>query len=504
LELLLPRIERIARQSPERIAIDTVDHSYTYDELVRAVRQFQAALSSRGVGKDSLVALVLPDGVEFIIAHLALLRLGAISAIIHSEHTAHELERQLADVKPTVMITMPPLLSALSADGAVLSGVAVRIGVGIAGSDRAVLFSELLSGGDPDIPAVETVDSDLAAVVFTSGVSGAPRGVELTHGNLAYHAHYARRALRVRETDRVLCACSSSTIFGLALGLHLPLASGAASVLATTSADADLVDVSVQRKVSTLISTPTGFSRIKEREPDAEPMESVLRLALCCDGKLRDDIRQRAESRLGHPIALSYGSPETGGLSTVNVFPHDDNRNFVGEPLAETEIAILDEEGKRQGSGKDGQIAVRGPAVFRGYRGLTDHDKRVLEDGWFLTGDFGSVDYHGCLNVTAYAVERMTKGGFPVNAGEIEDLLCTHPAIKEAAVIGIADPVYGEELKACVVLRNGNSLSANDVIQYAKDHATMYKCPRIIKFYKELPRTPDGKIRRMALREDRA
>jgi long-chain acyl-CoA synthetase len=161
-------------------------------------------------------------------------------------------------------------------------------------------------------------------------------------------------------------------------------------------------------------------------------------------------------------------------------------------------------QGQRVGAGKPGRIAVRSPAVMIGYRGQPDRTKDVIREGWLLTDDVGSLDYHSRLTVHGHASEIFTKGGFSFYASEVEEVLRAHPAIREAAVIGIADPLYGEELKAFIVCISGTTIGSNDVIDHAKSQLPIYKCPRIIKFCKELPRTPGGKISRGLLRDERA
>ncbi len=502
MELVLARIERIAAERPAAVAIEAPNRSITYGELLIAVCQLQSALTVRGVAKDNLVALTLPNGPEFIIAHLALLRLGAITVPVHPDSSLRDLEGALSECKPAAVILGRAALQTLGRDSEALSAIPLRVLCGDSPSEGWITLAELQSGEASTERAADVAEQDLAAVVCTSGVTGAPCVVELTHLNFAHQAHQVCRALRLRDTDRIVHGGSFSTIFGLTLGVHLPLTAGATIVLADYHAD--MAETVQQRNVTILTASPAEYGRLNEPVPETPVEATPLRLAICCDGRLFEETRQKAEARLGHEVLAGYGLVETCGLIALNLYPHEENRQGVGEPLAETEIAVLDESGKRIGAGGEGRIAVRGPSVMLGYRNATDRMKEVLKDGWLSTGDFGSVDYHGSLNLLAYSGERVTKGGFPVYVGEVEDMLRSHAAVKDVAVVGVVDQVYGEEIKACIVLRNGANLAPNDVIQFIKEHVPAYKCPRIIKFYKELPRTPDGKIRRAMLREDRS
>ncbi len=502
MELVLPRIERIAAARPAAVAIETPNRSVSYDELIGAVRQMQSALAARGVAKNSLVALLLPNAPEFVIAHLALLQLGAITFALHPDSPARDLESALGECKPAGIIMGRAALQTLGRDSASLSTIPLRILMGESPGEGWFSFAELQSGDMSSEIASEIAEQDVAVIAYAHGVTGSPCAVELTHSNFAHQAHQIGRALRLRDTDRVFRSGSFSSIFGLTLGVHLPLVSGATIVLGDHYSD--MVDTVRQRNVTVLTASPAEYARLNDPVADSSAEPASLRLAICCDGKLPEETRRKAEARLGREIVMGCGLVETCGLFALNLHPHEENRLHVGEPLAETEIAILDENGKRKGAGSEGRIAVRGPSVMQGYRNAPDRSKDALKDGWLLTNCFGSVDYHGSLNVLAYSGERVVKGGFPVYVGEIEGLLRSHAAIKDVVVVGVPDQVYGEELKACIVLRNGTNIAPNDVIQFAKEQIPVYKCPRIVKFYKELPHTPDGRIRRAALRDDKS
>jgi long-chain acyl-CoA synthetase len=188
----------------------------------------------------------------------------------------------------------------------------------------------------------------------------------------------------------------------------------------------------------------------------------------------------------------------------MNLFPQLLPRNSVGQPLPGHEIATIDSSGRPQIGGAEGQIIVRGPTIMQGYRNRPDKTKQVLREGWLLTGDRGCLDEQGNLRVVTHSSELILKGGFPVYAREVEAVVEGLPHVLEVAVVGIPDPVYGEEIKACVVLKEGAVIGPGEIVEYVKERIAPYKCPKIVRLVKELPRSPGGKILRGQLKEDRS
>ena len=199
----------------------------------------------------------------------------------------------------------------------------------------------------------------------------------------------------------------------------------------------------------------------------------------------------------------SYGCTETCGPFTINLFPGLVGRESVGQPLGGMEIAILGEDGSFLPPGKPGQIVTRGAMLMKGYLRRPEKSRQSFRDDWFVTGDCGYLDESSNLVVTGHSTELINKGGFPVSSREVEEVLEGLPHVREVAVVGIADTLYGEEVKACVVLKDGATISPSEIIEYAKERLAMYKCPKIVKFYRELPHEAGGKILRSELRDDR-
>ena len=501
MELLLPRIERVAGETPELTAITFGNQSWTYRDLMSSVRRLQSSFARLGIVKGDVVALPLADSSDFVLSHLSLMRLGAVSMPLHPKHAAADIERILTEHKPVALIADRASISRLGHENQIAAAIPQRLvtgDVGVVGWDSV---SDLLSQGHAESEAVLVEEQDSAAVVFTSGVTGFPCGVELTQFSFAHQAHQLGRTLRVRTTDRMLCANGFSNINGLTLGIHLPLAHGA--TICVHDAAQDWETNLVQSTTSILIGPPQVFQQLAELEDNAPDLAPVRHL-LCTDSRLRSDVRSRFEQKYRRQVSVGYATTETCGLVALNLFPHEENRDTVGEPLSDCEIAILNENDQRLGATKSGRIALRSPALMKGYRNAPEKTAEVLNDGWLLTTDFGSLDYLSQLNLMAAACEHILKGGFSVNAADVEDILREHPLVKDVAVVGITDAVYGEDLKACVTLKNGSNLSASELIQFAKEHTQFYKCPRIVKFYKELPQAPGGKIKRALLREEKS
>jgi long-chain acyl-CoA synthetase len=500
---LLQRIERIAREQPVQIALQHADRRVTYSEMMDHVCSLSGALASHGIGKGDAVAMVVPNSPEFVICHLALMKLGAVTVSFHPEHPPSDVAARLTQIPPRALIVAGGMARTLTEPTAAIPSIALRVAFGSSAPEGWLRFEDLLSNAGA-IPEVELEPADLAAIVFTSGVSGPPRGVELSYESFAHQATQAGRTLRVRSTDRVAGTCSFASIFGLTLGVHLPLAHGATVQITGASDEANIAGFIHEHSTTIFVGSPQTYAKVKVVAGTAPADAQALRYLICCGGRLAPDVREGIESQWKRPVLSGYGLTETCGLVSVRLYPMEEHVDSVGEPLADMEVAILDVQGQRVGAGKPGRIAVRGPAVMRGYWGQPEGATDVIRDGWLRTDDIGSLDYHSRLTVHGLSSEMITKGGFVFYASEVEEVLRAHPAIREAAVIGIADAAYGEELKAFIVCNNGTTIGSNEIIDHAKAKLPVYKCPRIIRFCKELPRTREGKISRGLLRDDRA
>ncbi|MBI5059195.1 AMP-binding protein [candidate division KSB1 bacterium] len=476
---------------------------YTYGELAQAVYRLRGALRARGIRRRDTVAIQLPNSPHFVIAHLAVLSLGAVSVPLHIQLKAREIAAQVEDAEAVAIVAWDHLSTETELALSRVDCCRLRIYLGDsipAGTESLV---DLISKGDEYQDEAPVAEDDTAVILYTSGVSGKPRGVELTHANISAAVEELSRALRLRETDRFLAVLPFTRASGLSTGVHLPLANGAELIPLSRFHPGDALEVLRDRGVSVMVGTPYMFSLIAGF-PTADRADlSKLRYPISVDAKLAPERGRDVEERLKVHLFEAYGCTETCGPFTINLFPGLGGRENVGQPLSGMELAILGEDGSFLPPGKSGQIVVRGPLLMKGYLHRPEKSRQSFREGWFVTGDVGYLDDSGSLVVTGHSTELINKGGFRVYSREVEDVLEGLPHIREVAVVGIADTLYGEEVKACVVLKDGATISPSEIIEYAKERLAMYKCPKIVKFYKELPHEAGGKILRSDLKDDR-
>ncbi len=496
-------IDELSRQQPSHAALLFSGQDYSYAALTDAVARLRGAMAARGIARGDRVVLLLPNCPHFVIAHLAVLGLGAVSVPLHFQSKAREITWALEDTEAKVLFAWSNLAPEVEKAAARLESPMLRAYVGDNVPPGAANLLELIASGQ-STPADESLtDDDLAAILYTAGASGFPRGAELTHGAFAVHARELGRLLRIRETDRFCCSLPFTTACGLTLGVHLPLRHGSRIDIHSRFHPGDLLRHLQDEQMTVLVGNPVCYASMAGF-PSAEKHDlSRLRYALCCEDKLSEQVARAAEERLAIRIFEGYGTAETCGIVTLNLFPALQPRGSVGHPLAGHDVAILDANASPARPGESGQVAVSGPCVMRGYRNRPDKTRQVLKDGWLLTGDNGYLDEQSNLFITGHSGELIVKGGFPIHAREVEEIVEGLPHVHEVAVIGVPDPVYGEEIKACVVLKDGASIGPSEIIEYIKERVALYKCPKIVKLYKELPRTAGGKIIRGQLREDK-
>jgi long-chain acyl-CoA synthetase len=501
--MLVGQFKETVRRCPDRIAIVFSGQTYSYAALGEAVERLIGALAERGIARGDRVALLLPNCPHFVISHLAILGLGAVVVPIHAQSRAREIAWPLEDGEARAIIAWSHLAGEVEKAAAQSESLRVRAYVGDdipAGAENLV---DMISQGQPLSVREPTLPEDLAAIMYTSGTSGRPRGVELTYANFSGHCQALTGLLRIRETDRFLALTPFSSASGMVAGIHLPLLNGAQVEIQSRFHPGDALKSLHDNQTTVVIGNPSAYA-LMAGFPSPEKYDlKQLRYALSCEARLSETTARDVEEKLRIRLMEAYGTTETCGMITVNLFPGLLPRGSVGQPVTGHEIQILDEAGELVPVGSTGAVAVRGPSVMRCYRNRPDKTRQAFRDGWFLTGDEGSLDDQSNLFITGHSSELIVKGGFTVCCREVEEVVEGLPHVQEVAVVGIPDPLYGEEIKACVVLKDGASIGPSEVIEYVKERIAFYKCPKVVKLYKELPRTPGGKIIRSQLKEEK-
>ncbi|MEU3951376.1 4-coumarate--CoA ligase family protein [Streptomyces achromogenes] len=478
----------------------------TYEQVDRFHRRLAAALAGTGVRKGDVLALHSPNTLAFPVAFYAATRAGATVTTAHPLATAEEFARQLRDSAARWIVTVSPLLET------------ARRAAGLAGGIREILvcdsapghrsLTELLATTDPEPRVAIDPAEDIAVLPYSSGTTGTPKGVLLTHRQIATNLAQLDPAVPAGPGDRVLAVLPFFHIYGLTALMNGPLRKGATVVvLPRFDLETFLAAIERHRITGLYVAPPIVLALAKHPAVgryDLSSLEYVISAAAPLDARLA----RACSERLGlPPIGQAYGMTELS--PGTHVVPLDRLREApagtVGRLLPGTEMRIvsLDDPGRDLGPGEPGEILIRGPQVMKGYLGRPDATAALIDpDGWLHTGDVGHTDADGWLFVVDRVKELIKYKGYQVAPAELEALLLTHPGIADAAVIGARDADGNEIPHAFVVRRPGADGPAEDeILRFVAERVAPYKRVRRITFTDTVPRAASGKILRRQLRE---
>ena len=484
----------------ERVALVSHGRETTYGDLRGSTAALRAELSALGVGKGHVVALLCSNTPYFVISYLAAVGVGAVVAPLNPTSPAPEIEREIGTLKPSIVVLEPSAMAAWSAVGA-NAKVSVRAVMATEGHgiDGAHTLDEVFTSGG-SAPVVELEPAAPAAYLFTSGTAGSPKVAVLSHGNLLSNIEQSLESEHISADDVVLGVLPAYHIFGLNVMLCATLAGGARVVLVQRFDPVSALETIETRGITVVMGAPTmwmAFSQITDDHPGAF---RTVRLALSGAAKLPESTAHALVEKFGVEVSEGYGLTEASPAVT-NAIDLPFMPGSIGRPLKGVEVRVVDENGEDVLVGDPGEIWVRGPNVFHGYLNDPEATARVLTaDGWLRTGDIAVIDEHGNLFMVDRIKDLIIVSGFNVYPGEVEDVIRTHPAVADAAVVGTPHPHTGEAVRAYVVLRDGTHLDEDALVDHCRRNLARYKSPSKVLFVPELPRNISGKLQRYSLR----
>ena len=470
----------------------------TFSGLARAVRQAAAGLAARGFKQGDVLALYSPNLPEYAVAFYATASLGGINTTVNPLYTASELAHQLQDAGARWLVTVPPLLE--KAQEAVRASDVQEVFV-FGEAEGATPFANLL--GSDDAPPDVAIDPahDLVALPYSSGTTGLPKGVMLTHRNVV--ANVAQSAvLEQIEKDEVLIGILPFYhIYGMTVILSTALRLGATVITMPRFDLEQFLDLHQQHQITTDYLVPPIILALA-KHPVVEQYDlSALRVITSGAAPLSEDLAQACAERLGCIVKQGYGLTETSPVTHINPRDRAIKPGSVGVLAPNTACRIMDVASDGDAAeGEPGEIWIRGPQVMKGYLHSEAATADVIdEDGWFHTGDVGYVDEDGYLYVVDRVKELIKYKGYQVAPAELEAVALTHPAIADVAVIRVPDEEAGEIPKAFVVLKPDEDVTETDVMDYVAERVAPYKKIRRVEFVEEIPKTASGKILRREL-----
>jgi long-chain acyl-CoA synthetase len=520
------------------VGSSVLDAKLTYRQLDDVVNRFAAGLQKMNVKKGDRVAIMLPNCPQFVIAAYATWRIGGIVVCCNPLYVTREVEHLISDSDTETFVVMSSLyerVKSIRAETSLMHVIVTNIKeyfpgllkflftltkekkeghkVDISGDAGTYWFQDVVQSAQARPSPIEVAPEDVATLIYTGGTTGVPKGAQLTHRNLVSNATTLNIWSKSQEAEDVLIAVMPYFhSYGLTVGMNTCIANALTIVQIPNPRDMVHVLKSIEKHRATFYpGVPTmfvGFNNFPGRE---QYDLSSLRFAVSAAAPLAPEVQVQFEAITGGKMVEAYGLTETGPAASMD--PIDRPRaHSVGVPLPDTDMKIvdLDTGTKELAVGEVGEIIIKGPQVMKGYWKMPTETTNALrtgpdgQPGWFYSGDIGYMDEDGYFHITDRKKDMIIAGGYNVYPADVEAVLFEHPAVKEAAVVGVVDERRGETVKAFIVLKEGMTATAEEIIAFSRERLAAYKTPRIIEFRDDLPKSIIGKVLRRTLREEEA
>ena len=510
---------RVSAASDKPFLFSEADgRKFTYAQFQAAVDRAAVMLASHDIGKGDVVSLLMPNSAEYIIAYFACWKLSALAGPVNSLLKEHEIEFVMNNSEAkAIMVSaefvprihkirsqLPHLKSVIVFDDEAEAthafssqkpdlGVpsrASRLGWGGQGGQ---LTEEAL----PDGRASDTVDlDDDAIIIYTSGTTGKPKGCVLTHGNIIANARQISQWLSFTESDRLLTIMPLFHMNAVSVTTMSALYAGGSTVVSPKFSASKFWKIISDYQITSFGSVATMLSMLLSTYPDGVPVglkTDQLRFAMCGSAPVPAEVMKKFEAAFNCPVIEGYGLSESTCRSTFN--PPDERRRpgSCGMPIG-NEMKVVDDDDNEVTDGELGEIVLRGENILKGYFKNPEATEKAFRGGWFHTGDVGYRDREGFFYIVDRKSDMIIRGGENIYPREIDEVLYQHPAVAAAATIGVPDELYGEEVAAFIVLKDGVRATEQELIAHCQSEVADFKCPKTIRVVKDIPKGPTGKL----------
>ena len=484
--------EENVRRFGEYVALHFEGREWTNVDGQRAANRLANALRRLGIGPGDRVVVMLPNCPEVLQAYAAILKLGAVIVPVIFLLNPEEVRHILADSGARLALTSPELLAKLEG----FTGTTVLVG-GEAPGTRG--YDELIAREADAFAAVDREDRDVAVILYTSGTTGRPKGVALSHGNLHSNARSAASLHELSREDWSLAVLPLSHSYGLTM-MNAGNILGTRGVLLRWFNPEEVLRTIQEFKAASMSGVPTMFVYLLNY-PGAEQYDtSSIRVWGSGAAPLPVEIVEPFERKFGGKLMEGYGLTEASPVVSAHRLSGVRKLGSVGQPIPGVRVSIQDDDDRMLPAGETGEVCVMGPNVMLGYYRNPEETARTIRGGWLHTGDMGRLDGDGFLYIVERKKDLIIRGGFNIYPREVEEVLYAFPHTAEAAVVGMRDPLMGEDALAFVVLKAGARATAEEVMAFCQTRLARYKCPKLVRFVDSLPKSPVGKILRKELR----
>lgn len=478
------------------------DKVYSNLDVKRQAIQLNGALQSRGIGKGDKVLVCMPNCPEVIISYQGIVRSGATAVPVMFLLHPHEIAYILQNSEAKAVITSTMILPKIQEAVAGLEQKPLIYVVGQATQGDVLGFHDELAKIDPEQPEnlPEIDENDVAVLLYTSGTTGKPKGVMLTHKNLYSNAANSIKDSDQEERGTTLGVLPLAHVYGFTVTSACFLLG--ASIVVFSKFDVDEVFAAIEKhKVKTFSAVPAMIHAMVT-SPNADKYDlSSLESVGSGSAPLPDALRVAFKQKFGAEVLEGYGLSEAAPVVASQKRGEPIKPGSVGKPIHGVEVKVVDDQGNELPPNEVGELVVRGDNITPGYFKNEEATREVLKDGWLHTGDMAKIDEDGYIYIVDRKKDLIIRGGFNIYPRDLEELLVKHPAVMEASVIGVPSERMGEEVVAYVVKKPGVEVTEEELIAYCQEHLAKYKTPRRVLFIDEMPRNGVGKILKTELRE---
>jgi long-chain acyl-CoA synthetase len=492
--------ENLRRLLEERTSADPAKHflfseadgrSFTYEEFDAAVTRAALMLLSHGIKKGDAVGLLMANSAEYIIAYFACWKLGAIAGPVNSLLKADEMAYIISNSEAKAILLHSNFLPIIES----MRNQLPALQAAIVFDDEARATGDFANGTNGLAPTKLDRDDD-AIIIYTSGTTGKPKGCLLTHGNVIANARQISKWLGFTGQDRLLTIMPLFHMNAVSVTTMSALYAGGATVISPRFSASRFWQIVSDYQVTSFGSVATMLSMLLSTYPEGVPeglTTEQLRFAMCGSAPVPAEILKRFEETFNCLVIEGYGLSESTCRSTFNP-PNESRRaGSCGLPIG-NEMKVVDDNDNEVPDGTLGEIVLRGENILKGYYRNPEATEIAFRSGWFHTGDIGYRDTEGFYYIVDRKSDMIIRGGENIYPREIDEVLYQHPAVAGAATIGVPDPLYGEEVAAYIVLKEGIRATEDEVAAFCRERLADYKCPKTGRFVKEIPKGPTGKL----------
>jgi len=478
--------------SDDHVAIKFKGTEYSYKDLDSIINKYASFFQSLGIVNGDKVALSFPNCPEYIFSFMGASKAGAIVVPLNMMLTLEEIAYIIMESGANTIVVHP--LIAQKIDKNQLSSLKLK---NIIVLDDYVI-EKILGMGNPK--EIDIKDDDICTYLYTSGTTGKPKGAMLTHNNFYSDVKAMDEVSDLGKYDNFLCVLPLFHSFSWTVNVLLAFYLGATVTIKENFMPKDTLDTLINEKITVFCGVPSMFAILMRMAEKGQ--FKALRLAISGGAPLAPEIQRGFEQKFNFPLVEGYGLSEAAPVALLNPLEPDAVRKpgSIGFPLPCLEAKIVDENDNEVAVGEVGELVLKGSNIMLGYHNMPEDTAITLKNGWLHTGDLAKKDDEGYFYIVDRIKDMIILGGLNVYPREVEDALLEHPDILEAAVIGVGDPLKGEDVKAFVVLKEGAKADRKEIQKFLKNKLAAYKIPQIFEFVSELPKNAAGKIQKKLLK----